>query len=475
MAFLSKNTTLKKLLVIAVPMVISQASDTIMLFVDRLFLSRLGEEYLAASMSGGLTQFMVSSFFIGTIGYVTAVVAQYFGAGKKEKCAEAVFQAGLLSCLCYPVILVLAPFVRLFFSATGQSAMQVELAYTYFQTLIFGVLFLILRNALAGFFIGIGRTTMVMIANAAGMLVNIPVNYLLIYGKMGFPALGLRGAAIGTICGNAVIFIILISFYFRKKNRDEFLTHKAAGFRPAILRTLLKFGVPAGVEMFLNVAAFNLFVQTMHTYGTKVAAAVTVAFNWDVVAFLPMIGMGHAVTSLVGQNVGACNFKEAEKSTYTGLRTAWVYSVTMVFIFVVFAGALASLFYPESTGGPDELAVLMLRLASIYILADSAQIVFVGALRGAGDTRWVMAASVALHWGFSAVVIFLIKVVHVDPVTAWLVFIGFVVVFGITMFLRFWGGKWTDKSIVADSEHADYRYSSGACPEIVTDEPVDDA
>lgn len=467
------DSTLKRLLIIAVPMVISQASDTIMMFVDRLFLSRLGEEYLAASMSGGLSQFMVSSFFIGTIGYVTAVVAQYYGAGKKEKCSEAVFQAGILSVMSYPVLLALSPLIKLFFSSVGQTDMQVELAYTYFQALIFGVIFLILRNALAGFFIGIGRTTMVMIANAVGMLINIPVNFVLIYGKFGFPALGLRGAAIGTICGNAVIFLILTAFYFRKKNRDEFSTHKSIGFRPGILKTLLKYGVPAGVEMFLNVAAFNLFVQAMHSYGTKVAAAVTVAFNWDLVAFLPMLGMGHAVTSLVGQNVGAGNLEEAKKSTYTGLRTAWLYSSLMVVVFVVFAKPLVGIF----VSGSEEIssmAVVMLRLAAIYILADSAQIVFVGALRGSGDTRWVMGASVSLHWAFAALIIIMIKVVKVDPVPAWAVFIGFIITLGIVMFLRFRGNKWTDKSIVSsEDEHSGHYYISGACPEIIAEEPVE--
>ena len=468
-----KNSTLRRLLIIAGPMVISQASDTIMLFFDRLFLSRLGEEYFAASMSGGLSQLMICSFFIGTIGYVTAVVAQYYGAGRNQKCSEAVFQAVLLSIISYPVIVAASPLMKLFFSAVGQSELQIELAYTYFHALIFGVVFVILRNALAGFFIGIGRTTMVMIANFAGMLVNLPVNYLLIYGKLGFPAMGLTGAAIGTICGNAVIFLILTAFYFRKRNRDEFSTHKSLRFRPVILRTLLRYGIPAGIEMLLNIAAFNLFVQTMHSYGTRVAAAVTVAFNWDIVAFLPMLGMGHAVTSLVGQNIGAGDIDEAKRSAYTGLKTAWVYSFLMVIVFVSFAKPLVGFFYP---GGAENeltsLAVLMLRLASIYLLADSAQIVFVGALRGSGDTRWVMAASVTLHWCFAVAAIIMIKVLVVNPVIAWIGFIGFIVILGIMMFARFKSGKWIGKAIVEDSIK-DYRQSSSACPEILTEEPIE--
>ncbi|MFO7731912.1 MAG: MATE family efflux transporter [Spirochaetia bacterium] len=472
---IQSSATLKRLLVIAFPMIISQTSDTLMLFVDRFFLSRVGEEYLAASMSGGLSQFMLGSFFIGTIGYVTAVVAQYYGAGRHEKCAEATFQAIVLSFLSYPLLLALSPLMRIFFSSLGQTALQVDLAYTYFQTLIFGIIFLILRHALAGFFIGIGRTTVVMIANAVGMFVNIPLNYVLIYGKLGFPALGLRGAAIGTVLGNMTIFIILAAFYLRGKNRADFSTHTSLHFRPKILKTLLKFGVPAGLAMFLNIAAFNLFVQSMHSYGTKVAAAVTIAFNWDVVAFLPMLGMGHAVTALVGQNVGAGDYIEARKSAFIGLKTAWVYSFSIMILFIVAARPLVGVFIPGLGSGSTEvstMAVIMLRLASFYVLADSAQLVFTGALRGAGDTRWVMIVSVALHWAFAGVALFLIRGLEVNPVIAWLSFIGFIIVMGTSMFLRFHGGKWKDIKMI-DTEAPEYPYTVGAFPEIIAEEPVE--
>lgn len=471
------SSTLKRLLVIAVPMVISQASDTIMLFADRLFLSRLGGEYLAASMSGGLTQLMLSFFFVGTIGYVTAIVAQNYGAGKIEKCAEAGFQAIILALLSFPVMLALSPLAKTFMTAVGQSALQVELAYTYFQTLVFGIAFLILRHALAGFFIGIGRTRVVMIANAVGMLINIPLNYILIFGKFGLPALGLRGAAIGTICGNFVIFLILLTAYFNKKNRNEFFTHKALKLQPDVLKVLLKFGVPAGIEMFLTIAAFNLFVQTMHTYGADVAASITVAFNWDLVAFLPMLGMGHAVTSLVGRSVGAGDFDEARRTAYTGLRIAWLYSFAMLILFVFGARLLVGVFLPAGAADREviSMAETMLRLVSLYILADSAQIVFVGALRGAGDTRWVMVASVTIHWIFAAVIIFLVKSVRVNPITAWFFFIGFLIILSFSMFLRFRSGRWTRINMLGkEPGQSDYCHNAGSCPEVFIEEPVED-
>jgi MATE family multidrug resistance protein len=432
-------------------MVLSQASDTVMLFVDRLFLSRLGEAYLAASMTGGLMQFMVSSLFIGMVGYVAAIVAQYYGSGQKEKCAESTFQAIILALMCYPVILALSPLVRSFFAITGQTGVQVELGFLYYRTLIFGSVFIVLRFALASFFLGIGRTTVVMIANAIGVLVNIPCNYVLIFGKLGFPALGLQGAALGTIIGNMTIFLILLAFYLRGKNRAEFETHKALAFRPRIFTTLLKFGVPAGFEMFLGVTAFNLFVQFMHSYGTQVAAAVTITFNWDIVAFIPMLGMGHATTALVGQNIGARDYKEARKSAFTALKVAWVYSFSMVCLFIFGTRFLVGTFvsgFEGDTEAISSLATVLIRLAAFYTLADSAQLVFAGALRGAGDTRWVMRMSVIMHWVFAGVAIVLIAVIKVSPVVAWIAFIGFIVIFSIVMFVRFRAGKWENIKLI---------------------------
>lgn len=447
-----RSALLRRLLAVAVPMVISQASDTIMMFVDRLFLSRLGEAYLAAAMSGGLTQFMVSSLFLGTVGYTNAVVAQLYGARRYDGCAEATVQGMILALACYPIILAVAPLARYLFVAAGQSPLQVSLAYEYFRVLIFGSVFGVLRYAISGFFLGIGRTRVVMIANLAGMLVNIPANYALIYGRLGFPALGLTGAALGTILGSFTMVVILLAFYLGPANRRNFATHRGFRLNAKTMRILLRFGAPAGLEMFLNIAAFNLFVQFMHSYGPAVAAAVTIAFNWDMVAFIPMLGMGFAVTSLIGQFVGARDYATAKKAAYLSLRVAWVYSGCMVLIFVAATRALVGTFasgFGEQGPQIARLAATLVRLAALYILADSAQIVFAGALRGAGDTRWVMYMSVGLHWVFSILAVVLIRVVRMPPVASWISFIVFVMAMGLAMFLRFRTDRWQAIRMIA--------------------------
>jgi MATE family multidrug resistance protein len=160
-----------------------------------------------------------------------------------------------------------------------------------------------------------------------------------------------------------------------------------------------------------------------------------------------MLGMSHATTALVGQFVGARDLEQARRTAYVALRLAWLYSGTMVVIFLTLTGVLVNVFasgFGANAEPITRLATVLIRLAAVYVLADSAQLVFSGALRGAGDTAWVMRVSVGLHWIFSALAIVLIRLVRVTPVLAWSSFIFFILLMGVVMFLRFRGGRWQE-------------------------------
>ncbi len=434
-----------ELAVIALPMIVSQASDTVMLFVDRLFLSHLGKVHLAAAMSGGLTSFMVMSLFLGATGYVNALVAQHLGAGQRSKCSLAVSQALLLSLGCYPLMLGSLLGIRGFFGLFGHSPLQVELSTVYFSILICGGILMLGRGVLTGFFSGIGRTRVVMVANLAAMLVNVPCNYVLIFGKLGFPALGMAGAAFGTLIGSASGLLILAWAYWINPIRREAAGISLWSFDRSLFAMLLRYGTPAGMEFFLNIAAFNLAVQLMHSYGADVAAAVTIAFNWDLVAFVPMIGFNVATLSLVGRSLGGGDAVAAERATYSGLKLAYAYALILMTLFLTIPRSLVGIFAPpgsEEYAHVVSLAVTLLRLAAIYTLSDATFLVFGGALRGAGDTAWAMRASVSIHWAMAVLVFAVVKVWHGGPVLAWLVFILAISTMGVSFGLRFRYGAW---------------------------------
>lgn len=452
MADIIPRPNLKNLLSIAFPMVVSQGAETIMLWVDRWFLSGLDKVNLSAAMSGGLSAFVFTSFFTGMIGYTNAIAAQYYGSGKKENCSITCAQGVRLSLLVYPLMLLLILPVKFLFSGIGHTPAQVNLEYSYYSVLMLGSVFAVLRSAFVGFFLGTGRTKIVMKANIIGMLVNVPINYLLIFGHLGFPKLGIIGAAIGTICGSFIITLILFLNYISQRFNQEFKTRIKTGLNRIIMKKLLRFGTPAGIELFMNVFAFNVFVLLMHSYSENVAAAVTITFNYDLLAFIPMIGIGVATTAIVGQQLGAGRKKDAEKAVYLALKVAYSYAAIMMILFVLIPGQLANVF-AVSFSSTDRaeiipLAKLMLRLAAIYTLADATQLVFSGALRGAGDTKWVMWISGILHYIMAGTAIVLIKVVKLRPEIVWIFFIFFILSLGFSIFIRFRLGKWKNIELI---------------------------
>jgi len=452
-----RRPRLKNIITIALPMVLSQASETVNLFVDRLFLSRLGKLHIAGAMSGGLTAFNVMSFFIGIIGYVNAIVAQNDGAGIKRNCARATAQSIRLAFIGWPILILIIPLVRLFFSSMGHLPEQINLEMSYFRILIFGSIFGLIRYSLAGFFIGLGRTRVVMAANALGMLVNIPANWILIFGKLGMPALGIVGAAYGTLLGSATIMFILLGVYLSPPYRREYGTAAELGFDRPLMVMLIRYGTPAGLETFFNIAAFNFFVQLMHSYGPNTAAAVTIVFNYDMLAFIPMLGLGFAATTLAGRYVGGKNIDGAEHSTRLTLLVTWIYAALMMLIFVIWADKLVRVFTSGFEGGESNVAALastMLRLAALYTLGDATQLIYAGALRGAGDTRFVMWISVGTHWIFAGIAWFSIRMLDISAISMWVVFICFVLVLSVGMLLRYRLGSWRKMSLVVSRQSA---------------------
>ena len=441
-----------ELLPIAFPIIVSNASETAMMFVDRIFLAHLGKQHMAAAMIGGLSLFTTLSFFIGVMNYTNALVAQHLGSRQKSRCPVAVVQALYLVLISIPFMLLMIWVGPRLFALFGHAPVQLELETTYYRILLIGSVFMLGRFAFTGFFAGIGRTRIIMTSNIVAMVVNIGANYVLIFGKFGFPELGMAGAATGTIIGRLAALAMLAAAYFSQRNRSEYGTHRTFAFERTMFGKLLRFGLPAGIELMLNVVAFNFVVQILHSYGPDIAAAVTITFNWDLVAFIPMVGLNVAVMSLVGRYMGARDHKHAEKSAYSGAKLTYCYAAFMMLLFITIPDVLASAFAPDL---PDvdyshvlPLAWTMIRLAALYTLADATFLVFGGALRGAGDTAWIMKASVSLHWVMAIVLFVAVKVWRVPPLGAWLLFICFVIGFAVIALTRFRSGKWKQIQVV---------------------------
>jgi MATE family multidrug resistance protein len=418
---------IREMLVIALPMVVSSACGTVMIFTDRLFLSRLSSQQMSAAMGGGLTSFMLTTFVIGLTGYSTALVAQYLGAGQKERCPAATIQALIICLLAYPVILACRPLGLWLFEVMKIPAEQLVPQKIYFNILLYWVFIDLLRNCMCCFFSGVGKTRIVMFSSILAMLINVALDYIFIFGKLGVPAMGIAGAAYATIIGHAVGMGILVWAYFRKTTRDEYAVMKSFRYDGEMMKKLLRFGYPSGVEFFLNLLAFDIMVLIFHSRGLVAAAAVTVVFNWDMVSFIPLIGVNIGVVSLVGRYMGAREPDTAHRATMSGLKLAWMYSFCTLMMFACFPEFLVGIFRPAR---PDAIfaeafpaAVFMLRLAALYVMAD---------------------------WTLVAVVVVALRVLGFTPSSAWVMLCTVLMLFSGILYLRYRSGKWRTIQVVED-------------------------
>jgi len=442
----------RELFALAVPIVISQSSETLMVFTDRVFLSRLGADNMNAATAGGITSFMLITFFFGLIGFSTALIAQYFGSKNYASCPQVTVQALGISLVAYPIIIACLPLVFWFFSQSGISESQLVLQKKYLSILVFGSVISLFRHSFSCFFSGIGRTKVVMISALVTLSVNVGVNYVLIFGKFGFPALGIVGAAYGTIFSAFCGLLVLLYYFFRNDTAHQYFVKKAFRFHAKITKTLFRYGSPAGFEFLGNMIAFSVLVSIFHSYNAATATAASIMFNWDMVTFVPLTGIEVGITSLVGRYIGAKRYYVAERAAYSGVKIGFFFSLFVAIMFLVAPALLVDVFRPIGEdlvfANARPIAIAMLQLATIYVLAESILVAFVGALRGAGDTIWTMAASMILHWLFVPALYVSLFVFDIGPVKAWAVLVVFFFIFSFLFYFRFKNGAWKRISVI---------------------------
>jgi len=447
-----KNGDVKDVLVVALPMLMSMSFDTIMTFIDRLFLSKLGPAEMNAALGAGAVQLALTMFFTGAISYTTAMVAQRLGAKKRWDCGRVFMQAVYLSLVSVPLLYLTIPLGHWAFGMEHLPADQLQYQKTYFDILMFGGIINLVRNAAPCFFSGIGETKIVMKAAFVGMIVNVVCNFFLIYGFGPIPALGVAGAAYGTLIGNLVSTVILFAKFWGKSCHDRFRTRYTFAFSWPLTKELLKKGIPSGVEMCLNMSAFQLLILMFHALGPEAATASSVMFNWDMVAYVPLMGLEVASTSLVGRYVGARDGAAATRSTYSGLKLGWGYSLIMGVFFIFLPGVLTDIFKPDAAEASAEalaifaaarpMSVFMLRIATFYIFVEVLLVIYAGALRGAGDTVWVMFACAIMNWCVAGALYVAAYIFQLPAQYAWITVVAVYSTAPVIFLLRWKSGKW---------------------------------
>lgn len=453
----------RELMQIAWPLIINSATFAMLNFCDRLFLSWYSEDAFRASLPAGILFFTLVCGFMGLAGFTNTFVAQYWGAGDRQKCALATAQGIIFSIVSLPLIMLLAPLGLWFLRLSGHGAEVFALEGQYFKILMWGGGGMVMGSALSSFFSGRGKTKVIMACNIAANGLNILLNYLFVFGKWGFPEMGIAGAGWATVIGSWTSPLIFALIYFSKPANAEYGTIRNLRYDRRLFRRMVRFGLPSGIHWFLDVAAFTVFVLLLGRMGAVAHIASNIALSVNLIAFMPMIGMGVAASILVGQYLGRNQPEHAERMGWLALKIGMGYITAIGLSFLLFPGFYTNVFMGDAVASVPFAELfgtvrILLAMLALWGLADAAALIVSGALQGAGDTHFVMYFQAAVAWGFLvAGQLLIVLVFKAGLYVSWLWTLLYIVILGIGFIHRFRSGRWKNidlldrRPAVADS------------------------
>jgi MATE family multidrug resistance protein len=426
---------------IAYPAVLTMMSQTAMSFTDAVMVGRLGAVELAGVGLAGTLVWGLYSFFNGLVNGVNTFVAQDYGAKRHGNIGSMTWQGVYFAIFSGLVLIVMSSYSVDLFRLLGPEADVQAVGSAYLRIRMRGGLFIVLWMCFSAFLRGLGDTRTPLKITVLANVLNITGDYLLIFGKLGFPRLETQGAAIATIFANGVGAAVFFIVFLSRQNAADYATR--SGWRPRLskMRRLSTVGVPIGLQWLLDMGSFIFFSALIGRIGTMQLAASEATIRLMSLSFMPVYGVSIAATTLVGQYIGSEEMPFAVRSGHSALRLGFLYTIFIAFVFLIFPDRLVGLINSD----PQVVAIgtNILRMVAVFQIFDGLGIVSNGCLRGAGDTRWAMYIGVGYAWLMFVPLAYVGGfVLKGGALGAWAGATVYIIALGLTFFLRFRSGKW---------------------------------
>jgi len=383
---------------LAVPVVMAELGWMAMGVVDTLMVGPLGPEAISAVGVGAALHIAIAIFGMGVLLGLDTLVSQAFGAGDIRDCHRWLFDGLTLAALMTMPTMAVCLALAFAIPSLGFHAAIAPQLQSYFSVLLWSTPFLIAYAACRRYLQGMHLATPVMFALVTANLLNAAMNWLLVYGHLGFPALGVTGSAWATLIARIYMFgsLVVAIWWTDKRYGHESLWRVVPIVDPARLRRLLVLGLPAASQVLAEVGVFALATALAGTLDPISGASHQIALNLAGIAFMIPLGVGSAGAVRVGHAVGAGDRRRAAAAGWTAILIGAAFMVSSGLLFVAIPRTLIGLFSHD----PAVLAVgtSLLYLAAIFQLFDGIQGVTTGTLRGIGDTRTPMIVNLAAHW-----------------------------------------------------------------------------
>ncbi|MCL2305191.1 MAG: MATE family efflux transporter [Planctomycetaceae bacterium] len=437
----------------AIPLIVSAGSMSLMNFTDRMILYVISPTAMSASMQGGLLFWTLVSLPMSVAAYTNTFVSQYNGSKHFHRIGPVVWHGIVFGILMMPLLLLLEPLGKVIFLFFGHDQQILTLECSYFRLVLLGSGAVIASEAAASFFYGRGKMKIVMNVNLFCVFVNAYLALCWAFGVLGFPRWELEGTAVATALTQWIrlaIFIALMLFADGKEK--QYCLTSGLKFDFPLFKRLMYYGLGSGVHIFLDTLCFSLLIFLIGGLGEEAYNATTFAFTLNTFTFLPIVGTGVAVATLVGNQLGDNRPDLAERAVNTVIAIGMFYLLIFGILFLFFPNLFWAWFAfsadMESFEKTRTIATYLLRFIAFYLAFDGLGIIYSSAIKGAGDTKFVFLVTLCLAPATPLLCFIGIRFFGLGLYWCWIVLTLWVLLTGVIFFARFWQGHWKTMRVI---------------------------
>lgn len=432
------------IMALALPAMIENILQVLMGSVDTYFIGKIGTEAIAGVGITNLIMNIYIAFFLALGVGTTAIVSRNVGANNVENANNVVKQSIIMALgigIAFGIINFIFSENILFFSGAEEKVLQYALPY--FLSVAVPSVFLCLMMVLSSSLRGAGDTKTPMKIAIISNIINIVLDYVLIFGIFNFAGLGILGAGIATTISRIVGVILLLGKLNSNETKIRINIFDKWTIDWGILKSVTKIGLPAGFEKLIMRIGQLVYGGLIIKISTEAYAAHNIAGTIESFSYLPGMGFGVAAATLVGQNLGSGETDEAQKYGLISYFLATGFMVIVGIIFYMFAPFLAGLFSEDLE--VIDLVVKVLRIIALFQPFLCITLVITSALQGAGDTKFPMYSTFIGIWGVRVLGVYILGMkLNLGLVGVWLAYALDVTVRGIILMIRFMKGKWKE-------------------------------
>ncbi|AFI87936.1 MATE family efflux transporter [Aggregatibacter actinomycetemcomitans] len=388
----------KKLIAIALPILLAQIAQNSMGLVDTIMAGRVSAVDMAAISVGASIWLPLVLFGHGLLLALPPTISYLNGSGQRKRIAHQVRQGiwiVLFSCIPLALLIYNSDFVL---QKMNMEQRLADITFGYLHAMVWGLPGYLLMVNFRCLNDGIAKTKPAMVITFLGLLINIPLNYIFIYGKLGVPAFGAVGCGIATAIVNWVMCLLMLAYCMRAKNQRDLNVFANIIERPnrRTLGKLLKLGFPIAMALCCEVALFALTSLFLSPLGADVVASHQIALNTGSFVFMLPMSLGMATTILVGQRLGEKSPEGAKQVTYSALVMGLFIAVIAAFLIVILKEQIANIFVKDAE--VIAMAGTLLLLAALYQFSDTIQVIIGSVLRGYKDTQAILYITLFCYW-----------------------------------------------------------------------------